>query len=1443
MNFRFSTISLLVASAVFSAGQAAASNLGKENFDFYANHVSQKIENSNGLTKATQKTSYTVNSDDSRFNWYLQDSRLQKMAKQLSAEKSQSTESIAHQYLTALYPSINAGALQQKNNSANQAELISLHHTLDGLTIARYQQTLGGFEIFRKEANLLLDKANRLVAASGQMINNIDSASLKLASNKQSFTLDGGEAIQKALYNMAGVDAFAVFDVAEKSGKYQSYNTVQSIGDFVLDNSARSKEVWYDLGHKLVPAYYIELAGRYKNDPKQVAYSFVISAENGDLLFRKNLVEEESFTYRVFTDNATDKALLDGPQGDELPFIGDINSVRSGHNRTYQGAKFQLVTLESAPFSQNDPWLPAGATTTDGNNVVAYLDIAGSDGFDTGDVSAETTSANTFDYAYDPTDPLSTSSQKAAVVNLFYMNNWLHDWFYDSGFDEAARNAQKDNYGRGGSANDAIKAEGQDQSGRNNANMSTPADGAQPRMQMYLYDGQAIQGTHYDLTLSGVTGLTNPTVALASFGLITFASITGDVVAYTDATAPTFDACEVPTNGAALSGKIALVDRGACNFTVKVKNAQDAGAVAVLVANNRDGDAVSLMGGSDSSVSIPSFMVSQNDGATIRSALAGGTVTATMFRNSVPDQDGTFDNLIVAHEWGHYISNRLIGNAAGLDNQQGRGMGEGWGDFLAILTSIKASDQAITGNDQYQGLYPMYGWADQSPYFGIRRVPYSTDMTRNALTFKHVENGVALPTSHPVQFGSDGANNSAVHRTGEIWAVTLHEIYASLLNDSRYTFQQAQDKMKQYLVASLKMTPSSPTIIEARDAWLAVGLAADAGDYEHMLNAFAKRGMGAGAIAPHRFSTTHFGVVESFTGAVDTYQSTSISLDTSYNDGNLGFCTDDSILDVGETAKLDIVIKNTGKSTLTNTPVSVSSSADVTFSNGGQTTIASLAPQASTTVSFLVTLDSAQTGETVSITVNFPEKVNGDVIVEPSSQSLSTVTNFTVAKVASKTSEDFSNPVVALADWTQVVASSANDTAAAETFSVVDVSETIEFSNTAASLGKVLYGNDNRFSSDVSFVSPDITVGSSGSFTMSFEHAHAFEVSFDDDGNPEYWDTGVVEISVAGGAWQDVTAAGGSFTANGYNGQTFHSSSPFGQGRDSFAGQIHTPRVSTVDFGTALNGQTVKLRFRIGSDASVGAIGWIIDNVSFTNIAQNTFSGVAANTTSCNVTAPVAHVAQSTINVRENVAVQLDASGSTDPQNDTLTFSWTQTSGPSVSLTNANQALASFTSPDVNADTTLVFQVAVSDGSEQSTATVTVNVEANQAPVAQVAQSSITVTEGNTVTLNASSSTDANGDSLTFSWAQTSGTSVSINNATSASASFTAPQVTANTTLAFEVTVSDGEFESKATVNVTVQNQTTNPPPSGGGGGGSVSFITLLALSLLTMIRRRRKQS
>jgi len=130
---------------------------------------------------------------------------------------------------------------------------------------------------------------------------------------------------------------------------------------------------------------------------------------------------------------------------------------------------------------------------------------------------------------------------------------------------------------------------------------------------------------------AGIAGLKS--FGTADFGPgVAAGTVSGQVVLADDGTAPNSDGCTALTNAAAMNGKIALIDRGSCAFTVKAQAAQAAGAIACIIVNNVAGSAPGL-GGSDPSITIPTVSLSLADGNAIKANLAGG-VTVSMGPNA-----------------------------------------------------------------------------------------------------------------------------------------------------------------------------------------------------------------------------------------------------------------------------------------------------------------------------------------------------------------------------------------------------------------------------------------------------------------------------------------------------------------------------------------------------------------------------------------------------------------------------------------------------------------------------------------------------------------------------------------------------------------------------------------------------------------------------------------
>ena len=1309
--------------------------------------------------------------------------------------------------LDALAPFHGGRSLSQVGTS-----VASVRRSPLGSSVVTLRQEVGGVEVFRGTVNLLLDKENVLVAASGHLSPDVGQGNKSPA---RSFRMGAPQAVAAAFADLTGqsLDAGLLRLTGGASGRYSHHDLVPYARPLPvgLRIPARSKPVLFQLPEGLLPAYYVELNTGAAGSSASDYYSYVIAAEDGRVLFRKNLTADAAHSYRVWADATSPFTPFAGPSGNA--HIPHPTGTPDGDVPLF--VERNLVTLDNAPFSRNDPWLPVDATESVGNNVDAYADLASPDGFGAGDMRAAITGPATFDYPYSfNLLPYETPQQiQSAVTQLFYVNNWLHDAYYDAGFNEAAGNAQHDNYGRGGLGGDSIKAEAQDFGGVNNANMSTPADGARPRMQMFIFPGNTSQRS---VEVTAPTSIAGPyTFVSSQFGPRVF-SVSGRVVEGLDAGnadgPSTTDGCTALTNVAEVEGNIALFDRGTCGFHRKALTAQAAGAIGVVIANIDGMDMPEGMGFENglSPSRIGAVLIPKGDGDRIRGKLTEG-VQLSMIQRPEGDLDGTIDTSIVAHEWGHYISNRLVHDGAGLGTNQARSMGEGWADFHALLLSVREEDAQVASNPNWTGVFPVGDFATRNmsadaAYFGIRRVPYSVDFRKNPLTFKHISNGVRLPSGVPYAFGADGSNNAEYHNAGEVWATMLWECYVGLLRDSsRLSFDEVQRRMKSYLVTAYTLTPASPTFLEARDALLAAAYAGDPADYQIFAEAFARRGAGIGAVAPDRASTNHAGVVESFrTGADVVFVSAELT-----EDGSENTCDADGYLDNGESGVLRVTLRSTGTAPLQATSISVSSDSEaVQLANGGAASFPAMGLYETATVEVPVRLWGAAPRSVVHFNIAYRD-ANGVAVGDKKATLSAKVEQDELPGASTTESVD-----ARLLPWTM-------------TSAMGGVSFTV---NEDAGSERSFHGEDVGRAADFALVSPPLHVGRAG-LSFTFRHRYAFEAS-----RGEFFDGGVLELSEDDGqTWTDI---GNRITSNGYNvtltnyeGNVNPLSGRRAFGGASFAFTQKQMVTSSVNLGSASAEKVVRIRFRIGADEAAGGFGWFIDDIAFSGLANTPFTALVDEQGVC-TTGQVDAQAGEDLAVDELSVVQLQGSGSS-LAGGALTYRWEQVAGPFAAMSGADTATPSFTAPEVLADTMLTFRLTVLDGGLRDRDTVQVLVrQVNKAPVAS-GGTALTVDEGSTVTLQGSAE-DPDGDAVVSQqWTQVSGLPVTLTGADTLTPSFTAPAVSKGSEeLVFQLVASDGQLSGEAAmVSVTVRHVPLAPTVSAGDDVSTFSAksVTLTA--------------
>ncbi|WP_109852191.1 M36 family metallopeptidase [Aquimarina sp. AU58] len=347
----------------------------------------------------------------------------------------------------------------------------------------------------------------------------------------------------------------------------------------------------------------------------------------------------------------------------------------------------------ASPFGWHDTNGSNGAehTITRGNNVWAQDDINGNNG--TGS-SPNGGSSLDFDFPLNLNqDP--SNYRDAAITNLFYWNNIIHDVFYQYGFNEASGNFQENNYGKGGAGSDSVNADAQDGSVTcndprtnciNNANFGTPPDGSNPRMQMFLWN---------------------------------------------------------KTN---------------------------------------------------------------------------------------PKRDGDFDNGIIAHEYGHGISTRLVGGPSSNVLGGSEQMGEGWSDFFGLILTMKAGDVGTDGRG-----VGTYALGQPTSGNGIRPTRYSTDTSINSTDYGDINN---LRVPHGVGYAFATI----------LWDMTWALIDQEGFDADFYNGTGGNNIAMALVIEGLKNTANNPGFVSGRDGILQADKDLYNEKYKCLIwKAFAARGVGQDA--------------------------------------------------------------------------------------------------------------------------------------------------------------------------------------------------------------------------------------------------------------------------------------------------------------------------------------------------------------------------------------------------------------------------------------------------------------------------------------------------------------------------------------------------------------------------------------------------------------------
>ena len=329
----------------------------------------------------------------------------------------------------------------------------SVYSSVSGATHIYAQQLYRGIPVDGAALHVNVNRDGRIMS-----VNNTFVPSIRDAVNVERPAITASSALVSAMGNIGVALASAPQPTSRATGRQQ----IQSFAGGTMSTEPMTAQLVYlpINGNEVRLAWNVSTMW---TPDRQHTYAFNVDAQTGQVWTRSD--STSSASYRVY----------------ELPAESPLRAspLPPADGRT-------LVVDPEDPTASPNGWLLDNNLSSAMNpNVRACIDrIGAANQCDAQVMCADATCDFPLDLSLDPTV---LDNQRAAVANVFYIANKVHDIQYKYGFDEVAGNFQEDNGDRGGRGGDNVNVDAQN-TGNCNANFQSPADGTNPRMQMFLCD-------------------------------------------------------------------------------------------------------------------------------------------------------------------------------------------------------------------------------------------------------------------------------------------------------------------------------------------------------------------------------------------------------------------------------------------------------------------------------------------------------------------------------------------------------------------------------------------------------------------------------------------------------------------------------------------------------------------------------------------------------------------------------------------------------------------------------------------------------------------------------------------------------------------------------------------------------------------------------------------